>query len=445
MTRRSLPSVTALLARAGVAELIAAHGRPAVVRAARAVLAEARRAGGEGSAVLGAEAIESALREEQMGSLRGVINATGVVLHTNLGRAPLAAAALREIAAVASRHCTLEYDPVEGARGDRHAHPIGLIRELTGAEDAVVVNNNAAALLLTLGALAAGREVIISRGELVEIGGGFRIPDVLTQSGAHLREVGTTNKTYARDYRGALGPASAMLLKVYPSAFTMTGFTHESSIAELAEIGREQGIPVVYDAGSGCLFEDEPGESVGARLREGADLVLFSGDKLLGGPQAGLVVGRAPLVELLRRHPLLRALRPDKLCLAALGATLRLWRDDPQQIPLVRMLRAPAAALDARARGIVARLAARGLVAEVSATVGRVGGGAWPARELPGAAVRLADGKGELARALRRRPLPIVGRVEGGALLLDLRAVEPADDALVEEALVDSLKRLSDG
>jgi L-seryl-tRNA(Ser) seleniumtransferase len=448
---RALPAVAALLARPAVAALAAEKGQPAVVRAVRSVLARERgritgiaRAAGEerGDAALrderalSDEAIASAVREGEQGSLRPVLNATGVLLHTNLGRAPLAREALEAAVRVGEGFCSLEYDLEEGARGDRHGHVTALLCELTGAEDAAVVNNNAAAMLLTLSALAAGREVIISRGELVEIGGGFRIPDVLRQSGAALVEVGTTNRTRLSDYRDALSPGTAMLLKVHPSSFAVVGFTSAVSVAELSPLARERGVPLVHDAGSGSFFHDEPGEPhVRGHIEAGADLVLFSGDKLLGGPQAGLIVGRAALVERVRRHPLMRAVRPDKLCLAALEATLRLWRDAPGRIPLVAMRAQPAASLEARAARVAAALAYwfPGLSVAVATSSGKLGGGSSPLRDLAGAAVRLAVADPDaICRALRRAPQPVVARVEEGAVLLDLRAVPAEHDRQLE-------------
>ena len=289
-----------------------------------------------------------------------MINATGVIVHTNLGRAPLAAAALDQVADVARGYSNLEYDLDAGGRGSRQTHVADLLRRLTGAEAALVVNNNAAAVMLALAALAEGREVIVSRGELIEIGDGFRIPDVLARSGAQLREVGTTNRTRAADYENAIGPETAVLLRVHQSNFRVVGFTEQPSVTELAQVAQSHKVVLVDDLGSGALVDvgDEP--TARASLAGGADLVCFSGDKLLGGPQAGIVVGRADLVERLRRHPLQRALRADKLTLAALEGTLRLALDRPEEIPVLRMLREPPESVRARAERLAERRGRRG-------------------------------------------------------------------------------------
>ena len=333
-------------------------------------------------------------------SLRRVINATGVVIHTNLGRSPLAAAALAQIQEVAAHYSTLEYDLARGERGSRHDHLEGLLQEVTGAEAALVLNNNAAAVLLALTALAQGQEVIISRGQLVEIGGSFRLPEIMAVSGALLKEVGTTNKTHLQDYEQAISLETALLLKVHPSNFRITGFTSEVALPELVALGRRYGLLVVEDLGSGCLIdlsryglEREP--TVQETLKAGADLVLFSGDKLLGGPQAGLALGSREVVTRLRAHPLTRALRPDKLTLAGLEATLRLYLDEPQAlaaIPTLRMLTRPVAELDRQARGSgpepEACLGPR-IQVQVVASIGRVGGGALPQVSLPSRALAL--------------------------------------------------------
>jgi L-seryl-tRNA(Ser) seleniumtransferase len=350
-----------------------------------------------------------------------VLNATGVLVHTNLGRAPLARAALERAVEVGGGYSTLEYDLARGERGSRQEHLAPLLRALTGAEDALVVNNNAAAVLLALAALAEGREVVVSRGELIEIGDGFRIPDVLARSGARLVEVGTTNRTRAADYERALGPESALLLRVHQSNFRLVGFTERPRLRELAEVARRHGVPLVDDLGSGALVPvgDEP--TPGGSLREGADLVSFSGDKLLGGPQAGIVVGRADLVERLRRHPLQRALRADKLTLAALEGTLALAVAPGMraEIPVLRMLDEPLGRVRARAE----RLA--GLVGgEVEETVARVGGGALPLAELASAACAVEE---SLAEPLRRGEPPVVAIVRDGRTLLDCRTLTDAE------------------
>jgi L-seryl-tRNA(Ser) seleniumtransferase len=345
-----------------------------------------------------------------------------VIVHTNLGRAPLAQSALERVTEISAGYSNLEYDLAEGGRGSRQDHVAPILRRLTGAEGALVVNNNAAAVLLALAALAEGREVLVSRGELIEIGDGFRIPDVLARSGARLREVGTTNRTRASDYERAIGPETALLLRVHQSNFRLVGFTEQPRLDELVRIGRAHGLPVVDDLGSGVLvqLEDEP--SARDALASGADLVCFSGDKLLGGPQAGIVVGRAELVERLRRHPLQRALRADKLTVAALEATLSLYLDPERaarEIPVLRMLGEPVASVLARAE----RLA--GLVGgEVEQTVGRVGGGALPLAELPSFACAVEQ---ELAARLRETNPPVVAVLRDGRCLLDCRTITEAE------------------
>jgi L-seryl-tRNA(Ser) seleniumtransferase len=344
-----------------------------------------------------------------------------VLVHTNLGRAPLADAALARVVEVGAGYSNLEYDLERGERGSRQEHLASLLGRLTGAEAALVVNNNAAAVLLALAALAEGREVIVSRGELIEIGDGFRIPDVLARSGARLVEVGTTNRTRARDYEHAIGSETAVLLRVHQSNFRVVGFSERPRLEELAAIARAQELALVDDLGSGALArvgdEPTPAES----LRAGADLVCFSGDKLLGGPQAGIVVGRADLVERLRRHPLQRALRADKLTLAALEGTLALALDSSTRddIPVLRMLHEPLERVRRRAE----RLA--GLVGgEVEDTVGRVGGGALPLAELPSAACAVEE---SLAEPLRRRDPPVIAVVRDGRTLLDCRTLTDAE------------------
>src|ERR1700675_2660375 len=331
MRLRDLPSVD---------ELARQSDDPLAVEAARKVVTRAREQiqRGDDPGDLGTQ-LQAELSAARAPHLRRVINATGVIVHTNLGRAPLAEAALDRVREIARGYSNLEYDLVAGGGGSRQGHIAGILGPLTGGEAALVVNNNAAAVLLALAALAEGREVLVSRGELIEIGDGFRIPDVLARSGARLREVGTTNRTRAADYERAVGPETAVLLRVHQSNFRVVGFTEQASVEELAAVARRHELPLVDDLGSGVLvhLEDEP--SAKESLAAGADLVSFSGDKLLGGPQAGIVVGRAELVERLRRHPLQRALRADKLTLAALEGTLALYLDAPERIPVLRMLR----------------------------------------------------------------------------------------------------------
>jgi L-seryl-tRNA(Ser) seleniumtransferase len=408
---RDLPSVD---------ELARTSDDPLAIDAARTVIARAREQLRAGTAPgdLAAE-LRAELAEARAAKLRRVINATGVIVHTNLGRAPLAAAALEHVGEVAGGYSNLEYDLERGARGSRQDHVAALLHRLTGAEAALVVNNNAAAVLLALTALAEDREVLVSRGELIEIGDGFRIPDVLARSGARLREVGTTNRTRAADYAAAVGPDTALILRVHQSNFRVVGFTEQPRLEELAAVAQAHALPLVDDLGSGALGEigDEP--TARSSLAAGADLVCFSGDKLLGGPQAGVAAGRADLVSKLRAHPLQRALRADKLTLAALEGTLRLALDDPDAIPVLRMLREAPGQVKARAE----RLADK-VCGEVEETVARAGGGALPLAELPSFACAVEE---ELAAALRRGQPPVVGIVRDGRLLLDCRTLTDAE------------------
>jgi L-seryl-tRNA(Ser) seleniumtransferase len=424
MELRDLPSVD---------ELARDVDDPLAVDAARAVLDRAReeiRAGVD-PGVLGVRLREE-LRSARAPSLRRVLNATGVVLHTNLGRAPLADEALAQVVDAARGYSNLELDLREGARGSRQDHAAAILRRLTGAEAALVVNNNAAAILLALAALAEGRDVLVSRGELIEIGDGFRIPDVLARSGARLVEVGTTNRTRARDYEKAVGPQTALLLRVHQSNFRVVGFTELPRLEELAAVARRHSLPLVDDLGSGVLVELAGEPSARESLAAGADLVCFSGDKLLGGPQAGIVVGRADLVEQLRRHPLQRAMRADKLTLAALEGTLRLYLDAPERIPVLRMLRDDVETVRARAERLAELVG--GAVEE---TVGRVGGGALPLAELPSFACAVDEA---LAAPLRSGEPPVVGIVRDGKLLLDCRTLADAEIDEVAAAVINVLK-----
>ena len=414
MKLRDLPSVDELLRD----ERLASEPRELVLTAARTALEHARdeiKAGADPGSIV--DAVLAEIGRTRQPSLRRVLNATGVLVHTNLGRAPLSGAALARVAEVGAGYSNLEYDLERGERGSRQDHLGSLIRRLTGAEAALVVNNNAAAVLLALAALAEGREVIVSRGELIEIGDGFRIPDVLVRSGARLVEVGTTNRTRAADYERAIGPETAVLLRVHQSNFRVVGFTERAELSDLATIARRSGLPLVDDLGSGALGrvgdEPTPAES----LRAGADLVCFSGDKLLGGPQAGVVVGRADLVERLRRHPLQRALRADKLTLAALEGTLALALDPSMrdEVPVLRMLHEPVEAVRARAERLAELVGG-----EVEETVARVGGGALPLAELPSFACAVEE---SLAEPLRLGTPPIVALVRDGRTLLDCRTL----------------------
>ncbi len=444
---RQLPSVDRLLQAPDVAALVAAHGRGVVTEAVRAALDEARagiRAGGavpEYPALL--HTVEGAVKARTAPTLIPVVNATGVIIHTNLGRAPLSHAARQAILDVALGYSNLEYDLAEGQRGSRYAHAAALLAELTGAEAGLVVNNNAAAVTLILAALCAGRDVLISRGELVEIGGGFRIPDVLRQSGARLVEVGTTNRTYARDFEAAITPDTAAILTVHASNFRVVGFTHAPSRDELAALAHERGLWLIDDIGSGALLDTTayglaPEPRPQASLQAGADLVAFSGDKLLGGPQAGLIVGRRELVERLQRFPLTRALRVDKLTLAALHATLLHYRRrEIDQIPVWAMVGAAREDLRARAEGWAAALAGRGVAADVVSAQSTVGGGSLPGETLPSVALALSvPSPDAMASRLRAGTPPVVARIEADRLLFDPRTVLPEqDDALLAALL----------
>ncbi len=393
--------------------------------------------------------VAQALQAAALPSLRRVINATGVIIHTNLGRSPLAAEALEQIVEVAAHYSTLEYDLVKGERGSRHDHLEGLLQELTGCEAALVLNNNAGAVLLALNSLAQGREVIISRGQLIEIGGSFRMPEIMAASGAFMKEVGTTNKTHLRDYENAITSETAALLKVHPSNFRIIGFTHEVESPELVALARRYGLLALEDLGSGCLldlsrygWEREP--TVQESLAAGLDLVLFSGDKLLGGPQAGLALGSREVVARLRQNPLTRALRPDKMTLAGLEATLRLYLDEPralEAIPTLRMLTRPLADLERQARYLTRAMKRRWgtkIKVEVRPSEARVGGGSLPGAVLPSRALALELpplASHELEARLRQIQPPIIARLEHGALLLDLRTIRPEEHRALLAAL----------
>jgi L-seryl-tRNA(Ser) seleniumtransferase len=437
---RRLPSVDVLLHAPAIEVMLAVGGRSLAVDAIRAVLDEAREmilAGGTCPAedVLARQAVRR-LRVLARPTLRPVINATGVVIHTNLGRAPLSEAALEAMAAVGRAYSNLEYDLDAGQRGSRYVHANDLLCRLTGAEAALVVNNNAGAVLLALSALASGREVVISRGQLIEIGGGFRIPDVMRQSGAHLVEVGTTNRTYAQDYEEAIREETTLLMRVHQSNFRLTGFVHQTGLAELVELARTHHLRVVDDLGSGTLLDTEPfglthepmvQESVAAE----ADLVSFSGDKLLGGPQAGIIVGRGELITRLKRFPLTRALRVDKTTLIGLQVTLLhyLKEEATEQIPVWRMIAMPLAEIEERAQRWARQLERAG--AQVAVTAGRstVGGGSLPGETLPTRLVAIqTPSPDDVARRLRLGHPPVVGRIERDQLLLDPRTVLPEQD-----------------
>ena len=429
--RRRLPSVQRLLDTRAGRRLVGARGHAVTVDAIRKALAVARHglAVGEG-APTEAELLDIAFgytEHFRTAGPRPVINATGIVLHTNLGRAPLAAEAIARMAEVAAGYCDLEFDLESGGRGSRTASIEPLLRDLTGAGAALAVNNGAAAILLALAGSAGGGEVVVSRGELVEIGGGFRIPDVILQGGARLVEVGSTNKTRLEDYRAAIGPATRVLLKVHQSNFRMQGFTAEVGLAEVAALGRDTGLLTVADLGSGLLAASpnsaEP--SIRQALAAGVDLVTCSGDKLLGGPQAGLILGSQAAVDPLRRHPLLRALRLDKVTLAALATTLELHRDDPARVPVMALLRQSGETLQRRAEHLLALVS----TGSIEPSFGHAGGGALPGDNVASRVLAIAPAHGAeaLAARLRLGSPPVVGRIHDGRLLIDMLTVSDAE------------------
>jgi L-seryl-tRNA(Ser) seleniumtransferase len=441
MSRRSIPSIEQLRQRQAMRELEATYGRAAVVDALRAEASVIRiRLADSDGLDLVMETMEAAVRArldaDHAPSLIAVINATGVIVHTNLGRAPLAAVAAARVAALASGYTNLEYDLARGGRGRRDTHAERLICRLTGAEAAIIVNNNAAATLVSLAALGAGREVIISRGELVEIGGGFRVPDVMRQSGAILREVGTTNRTRVSDYAAAISDRTALLLRVHPSNFTIEGFTERPSLAELTALAKRFNLPVVEDLGSGFMgvptgleaLRSEP--SVADSVAAGVSLVMFSGDKLLGGPQAGVIAGTAGVVGQVRQHPLMRAVRADKMTYAALEATLEEYVSGraTDSIPVVHMVALSADAIGRRADALSARIAAAGILADVVKGFSTIGGGSAPGTTLPTHLVAIALPATRLESALRAQRPPVIARIENERVLLDLRTVPPEQD-----------------
>ncbi|TMC26344.1 MAG: L-seryl-tRNA(Sec) selenium transferase [Chloroflexi bacterium] len=455
---RLLPSIDELLQSSGGAGLIAQYSRGMTLRAIRAALAQARLDIFNGSTCPSSEQLlasaEQTLQQVMQPHLRSVINATGVIINTNLGRSPLSQEALQAVQQVAGGYSNLEYDVEAGKRGSRHTHVTALLRELTGAEAALVTNNNAAAVLLALSTLAMGREVIISRGQLVEIGGGFRVPDVMRQSGCLLVEVGTTNRTRVSDYEAALSERSAVLLTVHPSNFVISGFTESTPVAALAELAHRHNLPVMDDLGSGCLLdsaqyglahEPMPQESLAA----GADVVCFSGDKLLGGPQAGILVGKAEILERIAKNPLMRAMRIDKMTLAALEATLRHYQRDEaaQHIPIWRMIATRPERIASRAARWAHKLQAQGIVARTQRGESTVGGGSLPGETLPTTllaidAAQVPLSLDELARQLRMRNIPIITRILRDTLLLDPRTVLEEQD---KEVVLGLLEVLGDG
>jgi len=450
---RLLPSIDELLHSPSGQHLIDRYSRPLTLRAVRTSLAQARNdIRGGARCPSGAELLattEHILEQEQQPNLRPVINATGVIINTNLGRAPLSQQALAAVQQIAGGYSNLEYDLVVGERGSRHTHVAALLRELTGAEAALVTNNNAAAVLLALSTVAMGREVIISRGQLVEIGGGFRVPDVMRQSGCHLVEVGTTNRTRISDYEAALTGQTALLLTVHPSNFQITGFTESTPISAMAELAHRHGLLVMDDLGSGCLIPSEryglahepmPQENIAA----GADIVCFSGDKLLGGPQAGILVGKAAMLQRIAKHPLMRAVRIDKMTLAALEATLRHYQRGEAEIhiPIWRMISASPAKIAARATNWASQLQTHGVPARTQRGESTIGGGSLPGETLPTTLLALDAAHvpmplDELAKRLRTRKTPIIVRILRDTLLLDPRTVLEEQDKEVVEGLVE--------
>jgi L-seryl-tRNA(Ser) seleniumtransferase len=443
--RRDLPSVSSLLETAAVKLLLEQHPRRVVVDAVRDSVDAARAAGGAGKTQQQwLDTINSAIRDASRPSLRRVINATGIVLHTNLGRAPLPEAALHAIQQVAEGFSNLEYDIATGQRGSRYSHCVGLLTQLTGAEDALVVNNCAAAMVLALNTLARKKEVLVSRGELVEIGGSFRIPDIMARSGARLLEVGTTNRTHDDDYRRAITPKTAAIVKVHRSNFAIEGFTADVTVERLVFIAAEHGLPVIHDFGSGLMLSLEEygltGEpTASTAIASGATLVLMSGDKLLGGPQAGIILGKAAVIANLRKNPLTRAMRVDKLILSALEATLRIYLDPGRalrEIPVLSMLTETVEQIEWRARAVSAALISHGIKADAVPSESSVGGGAFPAARIPSRAVAIRDDVVAFEKRLRLGEPAVIGRISEQRLLLDLRSVQPREDAALTTAIL---------
>lgn len=451
---RALPSVDQFLLTAQGAALVERYGRAPVREALRGRLdglRDAIRAGGDGRALAASlpALLEQELAEQDRSNLRPMLNLTGTVLHTNLGRAILADEAIRAAVIAMANPLALEFDLNGGGRGQRDDHLRGLLCDLTGAEDATIVNNNAAAVLIALNSLSEGREAIVSRGELIEIGGAFRMPDIMARAGAKLVEVGTTNRTHPRDYDGAITDRTGVVLKVHTSNYRIEGFTAEVSAPELAQIARNRNVPMINDLGAGSLVDlsrfglrKEP--SVAEAVAEGADLVTFSGDKLLGGPQAGFIVGRKDLIAQINKNPLKRAVRLDKIRIAALEATLRLYRDPDrlvERLPTLRMLARPQADIAAQAARLAplvdAILAPHGYHAAPTLCASQIGSGALPVDTIPSAGLRLTgqggDAPDRLSLRLRGLPTPVIGHIRDGAMILDLRCL--GADATLLEAL----------
>jgi L-seryl-tRNA(Ser) seleniumtransferase len=460
---RYLPAVDELLRQKVISDAVETYPRTLVVRAIRNVLDRNRQAILKGEVALEPEEFDQAnlvneifeeLEHLASFTLRRVVNGTGIIIHTNLGRSLLCQDALDRLQLIGSGYSNLEYDLAAGKRGSRYVHAEAILCEITGAEGALVVNNNAGAVVLVLNTLAQGREVVVSRGQLVEIGGSFRVPDIMARSGALLREVGCTNRTHPNDYEGAIGPETALLLDVHASNYQIIGFTAEVGLGELVELGRRHAVPVMQDLGSGCFvdltrfgLQGEP--LVQDSVRSGADVITFSGDKLLGGTQAGIILGRKELIARLKKNPLTRALRVDKLTLAALEATLRLYRDEDtaiQAIPTLRMIATDLKTLEDRARGLVEALRANmaeSIGVEIMDGYSMVGGGALPVQNLPTKLVAMSSKEMSAARLevrFRGYMTPIIGRVEQELFLLDVRTLQPGDEEIITAAAI-SLSR----
>ena len=441
---RKLPSVEKILTAAEIQPEISRYSRALVTRAAQEVLTAARRQIGEGDGCpLMADVlsrIKELLNRQWPAFLSPVINGTGIIIHTNLGRAPLSPDALEALAQIGGNFCALEYDLPGGKRGVRGQEAEKLLCALTGVESALVVNNNAAAVLLVLIGLARNKEVVISRGELVQIGGGFRVPEIMQQSGVSLREVGTTNQTFIKDYEAAVSDNTALLLKVHRSNFSMKGFVHDTGVSELKTLALKNSLPLVYDIGSGALLNTEDfglghEPTVQEALVDGADIACFSGDKLLGGPQAGIILGKKEYVDKLRHHPLMRVIRIDKLTVAALAATVRhyLQKEAVEKIPVWQMIAATIERIETRAKLIAKKLAQAGLAAEIRDGSSMVGGGSLPEESLPTklVAVKPPYAPEDFTRRLRLATPPLLGRVEGEYFLIDMRTVLPSLDAVL--------------
>ena len=455
MSVRDIPSVERLRQRPVFQALETRFGRAAVVDALRvetSILRDRLTTTPSAHDIPAAleRAVTARLEEDHAPSLVPVINATGVIIHTNLGRAPLAATAASRAASVASSYTNLEYDVAHGVRGRRDLHAERLLCRLTGADAAVIVNNNAAATLLVLAALASGREVIISRGELVEIGGGFRVPDVMAQSGAVLREVGTTNRTRVADYAAAISDRTAAILRVHPSNFTIAGFTERPAVEDLVALGTRFNTPVIEDLGSGLLdarpdvpaLRDEP--TVRASIAAGVTVAMFSGDKLLGGPQAGVIVGSAASVSRVRQHPLMRALRADKLTYGAFEATLQEYAAGraATTIPVARMMALPVSEIAVRSDALAAALASAGLEVDVIDGFSTIGGGSAPGSQLPTRLVAITLPADLLESSLRAQHPPVIARIDQDRVVLDLRTVDPDDDDRLAELVTQAVASL---